>query len=102
MAVDLDAVRLILAETAAEEVLPRFRALQAHEVREKTGGEIVTVADIAAERRMAPRLTDLLPGSHVVGEEGEKFITDSLVFAGYLIAGSYVPETLPACGPGEP
>ncbi len=62
-------VTAILVETAAEEILPRFRQLADHEVREKEKGELVTVADVAAERVISRRLLDLLPGSRVVGEE---------------------------------
>lgn len=69
MTVDIDAVTAILREVAAAEVMPRFRALAEHEVRAKKGGEVVTVADVAAEREITGRLRDLLPGSQVVGEE---------------------------------
>lgn len=66
---DIDTVSRILAETAAEEVLPRFQALQAHEISRKESGDLVTVADVAAEQVISRRLLDLLPGSVVVGEE---------------------------------
>src|SRR3546814_18101871 len=56
-------------EIAAEDVLPRFQALAAHEIHEKAAGEVVTVVDVAVEKRLTARLTDLLPGSLVVGEE---------------------------------
>ena len=69
MPVDIERVSRILSEVAAEEILPRFQSLRDHEVQEKTSGELVTVADVAAERQLARRLCDLLPGSHVVGEE---------------------------------
>ena len=62
-------VTAILAEAAAAEILPRFRTLESHEVSEKESGELVTVADVAAEKLIAGRLLDLLPGSLVVGEE---------------------------------
>jgi fructose-1,6-bisphosphatase/inositol monophosphatase family enzyme len=68
--VDLDTVTAIIRETAEAEILPRFRALAPGDVTRKAGGELVTVADVAAERRLAPRLAELLPGSVVVGEEG--------------------------------
>lgn len=67
---DPESVTAILAEAATVEILPRFRSLAAHEVSEKELGEPVTVADVAAEKFIAPRLLDLLPGSVVVGEEG--------------------------------
>jgi fructose-1,6-bisphosphatase/inositol monophosphatase family enzyme len=69
MTVDIEAVSAILREVAAEEVMPRFRALAEHEVMTKKSGEVVTVADVAAEREITRRLRDLLPGSQVVGEE---------------------------------
>jgi type IV pilus assembly protein PilY1 len=34
------------------------------------------------------------------GEESEKFISDTVVFAGHVLATSYVPEPAPTCGPG--
>jgi fructose-1,6-bisphosphatase/inositol monophosphatase family enzyme len=69
MSIDIDAVTRILEETAVEEILPRFQALQAHEVREKDSGELVTVADLKAEELISRRLRDLLPGAYQVGEE---------------------------------
>jgi fructose-1,6-bisphosphatase/inositol monophosphatase family enzyme len=69
MTVNIEAVTAILREVAAEEVMPRFRTLAEHEIRTKDGGELVTVADVAAERQISRRLRDLLPGSQVVGEE---------------------------------
>ncbi|MBT5839851.1 MAG: inositol monophosphatase, partial [Rhodospirillaceae bacterium] len=61
-----DAIRLV----AAEEIMPRFQVLEAHEVSEKEGGEIVTAADTESERRLEELLIDLVPDSVVVGEEG--------------------------------
>jgi fructose-1,6-bisphosphatase/inositol monophosphatase family enzyme len=55
---------------AAEEVMPRWKQLAAHEVSSKAGPhDLVTIADRAAERRLTGALTALLPGSLVVGEE---------------------------------
>ncbi len=67
--VDADAVAKLIKEIAAEEVLPRWRNLKSHEVRDKTKGDPVTEADLATERRLAAGLADLVPGSLVVGEE---------------------------------
>ena len=50
-------------------MLPRFRRLAAHEIREKTPGSLVTIADVEAEEALMAALADLLPGSLVVGEE---------------------------------
>jgi fructose-1,6-bisphosphatase/inositol monophosphatase family enzyme len=58
-----------MKEVAAEEILPRFRRLDADDIREKGPGDLVTVADVASERRLTSALGDLLPGSVAVGEE---------------------------------
>lgn len=64
----MEKVAEILAETSAEVVEPRFRALAAGEVIEKAPGEIVTIADREAEVIISRRLRELLPVP-VVGEE---------------------------------
>ena len=67
---DSQRVAELMRETAAAELLPRFRNLAKHEIREKKPGDLVTVADIAAEQRLASGLAKILPGVPVVGEEG--------------------------------
>ena len=69
-AVDPQKVASILADVAAQEIVPLFRNLKHGDVRKKAGDETVTVADEAAERALTSRLTALLPGSVAVGEEG--------------------------------
>jgi fructose-1,6-bisphosphatase/inositol monophosphatase family enzyme len=59
----------LIRSIAQIEVLPRFRQLAKHEVREKSPGDFVTVADEAMEAALAPKLTALLPDSLLVGEE---------------------------------
>lgn len=59
----------LMRETAAAELLPRFRNLAKDEVRQKRPGDIVTVADVASEQRLASGLAKILPGVPVVGEE---------------------------------
>jgi fructose-1,6-bisphosphatase/inositol monophosphatase family enzyme len=59
----------IIRDVARTEVLPRFGHLGEDEILEKGPGDLVTIADRAAERELAARLTALLPGSRVVGEE---------------------------------
>lgn len=66
---DLAAVAAIMRQVARTEILPRFRTLQAHQIREKSPGNLVTEADVEAERALEHELTALLPGSTVVGEE---------------------------------
>src|SRR5262245_10187330 len=50
--------------------MPRFRRLSAADVVEKAPGDLVTVADRAAEDALSSALVAMLPGSVVVGEEG--------------------------------
>ncbi len=69
MKIDIDKVSSLIRETAELEVMPRYQALAHHEVRHKEKGDPVTVADEASEARLTAALTDLLPGSLVVGEE---------------------------------
>lgn len=59
-----------LVEAAEEDILPRYRGLAAEDVMEKNPGDLVTVADIDAEQRLSRLLTEHVPGSVVVGEEG--------------------------------
>lgn len=70
MKIDIDAVTQILVETAAAEILPRFRSLGEGDIQSKSSGEVVTVADLASEKVLSERLPALLPGSKVLGEEG--------------------------------
>ncbi len=66
---DSQRVAELMRETAAAELLPRFRNLAQHEIREKKPGDLVTVADVASEQRLASGLAKILPGVAVVGEE---------------------------------
>lgn len=64
-----DDVAALMKEAAAEIVMPRFRALAAHEIEEKSKGDLVTIADREAELWLSPRLEKLVAGSRVLGEE---------------------------------
>jgi fructose-1,6-bisphosphatase/inositol monophosphatase family enzyme len=66
---DSQRVAELMRETAATELLPRFRNLTKDEIREKRPGDIVTVADVESEQRLASGLARILPGVAVVGEE---------------------------------
>ncbi|MEO5337672.1 MAG: inositol monophosphatase [Magnetospirillum sp. WYHS-4] len=60
----------IVRAVAAEEILPRFGHLRPDEVTIKSHPhDLVTTADVIAERRLAEALGALVPGSVVVGEE---------------------------------
>ena len=59
----------IIRETAEIEILPLFRKLKDHQIDDKESGEIVTAADIKAEKRLSAALVKLAPESTTVGEE---------------------------------
>lgn len=62
-------VAALMRHVAETEILPRFRMLAAHEIVEKSPGEIVTSADVAAEARLREGLERLEGSARVVGEE---------------------------------
>lgn len=67
---EIDSVTRIIAEVAEAEIMPRFQSLGADAVRTKSHAQdLVTDADVEAEKALTARLRDLLPGSVVVGEE---------------------------------
>ncbi len=66
----IDRVSSLIREVAKAEILPRFQKLTAGDISEKKPGQLVTTADLEAERILTVQLGDLLPGSVVVGEEG--------------------------------
>jgi fructose-1,6-bisphosphatase/inositol monophosphatase family enzyme len=66
---DSQRVAELMRETAAAELLPRFRALAKEDIRFKRPGDVVTVADVESEQRLAAGLARILPGVPVVGEE---------------------------------
>jgi len=69
-AADLDALLAILIDAADVEILPRFDRLGAGDVSAKTGPlDLVTVADQAAERRIAAAVAERFPDAVFVGEE---------------------------------
>lgn len=66
----LEALEKIVAEAATAEIMPRFRRLSAADVRRKTSAaDLVTEADIRAERLITARLGERWPQALVVGEE---------------------------------
>jgi fructose-1,6-bisphosphatase/inositol monophosphatase family enzyme len=66
---DSQRVAELMRETAAAELLPRFRTLAKEDIRFKRPGDVVTVADVESEQRLAAGLARILPGVPVVGEE---------------------------------
>jgi len=70
MTLALEAIARLIRSTAQAEIVPRFRALTADDIREKRPGDLVTVADVEAERALIRGLEALAPGSVALGEEG--------------------------------
>jgi fructose-1,6-bisphosphatase/inositol monophosphatase family enzyme len=67
---EIAAVIGLLRQVAATEIMPRFRHLEAGDVRTKAGPQDpVTVADEAAERALHAGFKALFPGDDVLGEE---------------------------------
>jgi fructose-1,6-bisphosphatase/inositol monophosphatase family enzyme len=67
-----DALRVgeILARAAQAEIMPRFRTLNADQVRQKSSSfDLVTEADEAAEKAISKELAAAFPGSVIIGEE---------------------------------
>ncbi|KAB2699415.1 inositol monophosphatase [Ochrobactrum sp. Kaboul] len=60
----------LLAEAAQQEIMPRFRTLDADDIRQKTSpADLVTEADINAERFITAKLKERYPDAMIVGEE---------------------------------
>ena len=66
---DIETVSDYIRDAAQRFILPRFERLAATEIREKSPGDLVTIADLETEQALTPLLRDLIPGSRVVGEE---------------------------------
>jgi fructose-1,6-bisphosphatase/inositol monophosphatase family enzyme len=77
----MEKVGELLREISAEAIEPRFESLRKGDVRFKSPGEVVTVADEEAERLLKVRLGDLIPDAMVIGEEefsGSTGLADAL------------------------
>src|SRR6185437_12134645 len=66
---DLDRIARIIRDIAAVEIVPRFRMLAAGDIREKRPGDLVTIADLEAEKRLMRELEAAMPGTVALGEE---------------------------------
>jgi fructose-1,6-bisphosphatase/inositol monophosphatase family enzyme len=68
--IDPDKVAEIIRTAAKKCIIPRYRALQSHEINTKSGpDDLVTIADKECEIELDKQLTALYPGSTVIGEE---------------------------------
>ncbi|MGZ8410503.1 MAG: inositol monophosphatase family protein [Hyphomicrobium sp.] len=80
---DRERVIQIMREVAACEIMPRFRRLAQSDIAAKRNpSDLVTTADLEAERRLTAVLTDLWPDTEVVGEEGVESNPDTLLLLG--------------------
>lgn len=67
---DIDWLTSIMAEAATQEIMPRFRRLSSADIRQKTSAtDLVTEADVNAEKVMTRLLKQRYPNALVVGEE---------------------------------
>jgi fructose-1,6-bisphosphatase/inositol monophosphatase family enzyme len=67
---DTDWLVTLLAEVAATEIMPRFRNLGSGAVQQKSSAaDLVTEADVGAERAITAALLRRFPDSLVIGEE---------------------------------
>jgi fructose-1,6-bisphosphatase/inositol monophosphatase family enzyme len=74
----IERVAQLMRRAVAQAILPRFRALHASEIEEKSPGEQVTAADREAEALLTAGLLALLPGSAVLGEEAASAQPDTM------------------------
>ncbi|MBZ9898559.1 inositol monophosphatase family protein [Mesorhizobium sp. BR1-1-6] len=66
----IDWLASTLAEAAEAEIMPRFRRLGGGDVRQKTSAaDLVTEADVSAERLITAKLRERYPTAMIVGEE---------------------------------
>jgi fructose-1,6-bisphosphatase/inositol monophosphatase family enzyme len=64
-------VRELVISAAATAVLPRFKALEKGDIRQKSGpNDLVTEADLHCQEILTETLGKLLPDAAIVGEEG--------------------------------
>lgn len=67
---DIGLLRDILREAGETEILPRFRTLGSDDISEKKSSiDLVTDADLLAEKRITARLREHFPDALIVGEE---------------------------------
>jgi myo-inositol-1(or 4)-monophosphatase len=82
---DFDYVTTIVAEAASKEIMPRFRNLQDGDISEKTSAiDLVTEADLLAERHITAALKARFPKAVIVGEEAyeaDKSVVPALAHA---------------------
>ena len=67
---DIDWLAKLLSDVGTAEIMPKFRNLGDGAIQQKTSAsDLVTEADVAAERVITKALLERFPGSMVIGEE---------------------------------
>lgn len=66
---NFDAIGELVKHIAQQEILPRFKNLQAEDITEKSLGELVSIADTETERALSCELKKLFPSAIIGGEE---------------------------------
>ncbi|MEQ3626650.1 MAG: inositol monophosphatase [Celeribacter sp.] len=65
-----EALVSVVRRAAKSEILPRFRAMGAEDIRAKSGpDDLVTAADLGAEAIITEAVSDILPEARFLGEE---------------------------------
>ena len=65
----IDRISEMIIRVAQQEILPRFKNLSRKDVMAKSPGDMVSIADIAAEKALSLELNKLFPMALVAGEE---------------------------------
>ncbi|NOZ66293.1 MAG: inositol monophosphatase [Alphaproteobacteria bacterium] len=65
----MDQISSFIIEVAEQEILPRFGNLVQGDITAKSPGDMVSVADIEAEKSLSEKLGKLCPGALIAGEE---------------------------------
>lgn len=65
----MDQISSFIVEVAEQEILPRFGNLSQSDITAKSPGDMVSVADIEAEKSLSAKLSNLYPHALIAGEE---------------------------------
>ncbi|MEM9105238.1 MAG: inositol monophosphatase [Pseudomonadota bacterium] len=67
---DIPGLVTLLQQTGADEIMPRFRQTSDADLKQKSAAwDVVTEADVAAERVIEKALGQIYPGAQIIGEE---------------------------------
>jgi fructose-1,6-bisphosphatase/inositol monophosphatase family enzyme len=66
---NINLISQLIKQVSNEEILPLYKKLTTEQILMKSVGDMVTSADLAAERSMSEKLKSLYPNSFISGEE---------------------------------